>query len=274
MKIKTIVLTGAGGILCSVLAKALAEEGHKIALLDLNIESAQSITDSIKEKGGKALAVEVNVLDKKSLLQARAKVNEEFGPCQILINGAGGNHPSATTDDQFYNTSIGEKEELKTFFNLDTDGIKFVFDLNFMGTLLPTQIFAEDMAKNNEGNIINISSMNSFQPLTKIPAYSGAKAAVSNFTQWLAVYFSKVGIRVNALAPGFFLTDQNRKLLTNEDGSLTERGETIIKRTPLGKFGSPEDLISTTRWLCEDGSGFITGIVVPIDGGFSAFSGV
>ena len=271
---KTIVITGAGGILCSVLAKSLAEEGHKIALLDLNIDSAQNIADAIKGKGGKALAVEVNVLDKNSLIQAREKVNKEFGPCQILVNGAGGNHPSATTDDQFYNTSSDQKEELKTFFNLDMDGIKFVFDLNFMGTLLPTQVFAEDMVSIEEGNIINISSMNSFQPLTKIPAYSGAKAAVSNFTRWLAVYFSKSGIRVNALAPGFFLTDQNRKLLTKEDGGLTERGETIIKRTPLGKFGAPEDLISTTRWLCEDASGFITGIVVPIDGGFSAFSGV
>ncbi|WP_432264639.1 SDR family oxidoreductase [Autumnicola musiva] len=273
-KMKTIVITGAGGILCSTLAKALAKEGHQIALLDLNVEAAQDIADSIKKKGGKALAIKVNVLEKDSLMQAKYNVNEEFGSCQVLINGAGGNHPAATTDDSFYNRSSDQKEELKTFFNLDMSGIKFVFDLNFMGTLLPTQVFAEDMVDAKDGNIINISSMNSFQPLTKIPAYSGAKAAISNFTQWLAVYFSKVGIRVNALAPGFFLTEQNRKLLTKEDGSLTERGEIIIKRTPLGKFGTPEDLISTTRWLCEDGSNFITGIVVPIDGGFSAFSGV
>ncbi|MDT0643544.1 SDR family oxidoreductase [Zunongwangia sp. F363] len=271
---KTIVITGAGGILCSTLAEALAKEGHQIALLDLNIEAAQHIADSIKEKGGKAIALKVNVLEKGSLVQAKNRINEEFGACQVLINGAGGNHPAATTDDLFYDTSSNHKEELKTFFNLGMSGIKFVFDLNFMGTLLPTQVFAEDMVEAKEGNIINISSMNSFQPLTKIPAYSGAKAAISNFTQWLAVYFSKVGIRVNALAPGFFLTEQNRRLLTQEDGSLTERGETIIKRTPLRKFGTPEDLISTTRWLCEDGSNFITGIVVPIDGGFSAFSGV
>ncbi len=271
---KTIVITGAGGILCSTLAEALAEEGHQIALLDLNIDAAQNVANSIIEKGGKALALEVNVLEKESLIQAKNKVNKEFGACEILINGAGGNHPAATTDDPFFGASSHQEKELKTFFNLDMSGIKFVFDLNFMGTLLPTQVFAEDMVGAKEGNIINISSMNSFQPLTKIPAYSGAKAAISNFTQWLAVYFSKVGIRVNALAPGFFLTEQNRKLLTKEDGSLTDRGETIIKRTPLGKFGTPEDLISTTRWLCEDASGFITGIVVPIDGGFSAFSGV
>lgn len=271
---KTIVITGAGGILCSTLAEALAKDGHKIALLDLNIEAAQNIANSIIKKGGQALALEVNVLEKDSLIHAKRRVNEEFGACQILINGAGGNHPAATTDEPFHNDSSNQKKDLKTFFNLDTNGIKFVFDLNFMGTLLPTQVFAEDMVEAKEGNIINISSMNSFQPLTKIPAYSGAKAAISNFTQWLAVYFSKVGIRVNALAPGFFLTEQNRKLLTKEDGSLTERGETIIKRTPLGKFGTPEDLISTTRWLCEDSSNFITGIVVPIDGGFSAFSGV
>lgn len=271
---KTIVITGAGGVLCSTIAKALSKQGHKIALLDLNIEAANAVADSIKEEGGKAIAIKTNVLEEESLQDARKKINEDFGPCEILINGAGGNHPSATTDKPFYEPSENKKEGLKTFFNLDMSGFKFVFDLNFMGTLLPSQIFAQDMIERKKGNILNISSMNAFQPLTKIPAYSGAKAAISNFTQWLAVYFSKVGIRVNALAPGFFLTEQNRKLLTYEDGSLTERGETIIGRTPLGKFGKPEDLISTTFWLIDDNSQFITGVIVPIDGGFSAFSGV
>ena len=271
---KTIVITGAGGILCSALAKALAREGHRIALLDLNLEAAQEVAASIKEQGGQAVALQVNVLEKDSLVAAKQKVNETYGPCEILINGAGGNHPGATTSSPFFDSDSADKEDLKTFFNLDMSGIKFVFDLNFIGTLLPTQVFAQDMVAHKSGNIINISSMNAFQPLTKIPAYSGAKAAISNFTQWLAVYFSKVGVRVNALAPGFFLTEQNRSLLTQEDGSLTERGESIIQRTPLQRFGKPEDLISTTLWLCQDSSEFITGIVVPIDGGFSAFSGI
>jgi len=271
---KTIVITGAGGVLCSTLAIALAKKGNKIALLDLNLEKAEEIAETIIKNGGEALAIKVNVLEKETLLTARKKVKDIFGPCEVLINGAGGNHPKATTGHQFFDPSKEQNDSVKTFFDLDTEGVKFVFELNFLGTLLPTQVFAEDMLTTEGGNIINISSMNSFQPLTKIPAYSGAKAAISNFTQWLSVYFSKAGIRVNALAPGFFLTEQNRTLLTNEDGSLTERGETIIKRTPLSKFGEPEDLISTTFWLCDEGSKFITGIVVPIDGGFSAYSGI
>ncbi|MFC6859139.1 SDR family oxidoreductase [Zunongwangia atlantica] len=268
---KTIVITGASGILCSNLATDLAKKGHKIALLDLNIDKAQILANSIKSKGGKALALEVDVLNKISLEAARIEVNRIFGPCDILINGAGGNHPKATTNDQFYENIHGVE---CSFFNLEAEGIKFVFDLNFMGTLLPTQVFANDMVKVKNGNIINISSMNAFQPLTKIPAYSAAKAATSNFTQWLSVYFSKVGIRVNAIAPGFFLTEQNRELLTTKKGNLTARGETIIKRTPLGRFGTPEDLISTTEWLCDEASSFITGIVIPVDGGFSAYSGI
>lgn len=272
---KTIVITGAGGVLCSTLATALADAGHQIALLDLSLEKAQEVADTIQSKNGNAIALKVDVLNKSSLADAKSQINKKFGNCDILINGAGGNHPKATTATPFYERiENAQDKETKDFFNLDIEGFKFVFDLNFMGTLLPTQVFAKDMVEKGEGNIINISSMNAFQPLTKIPAYSGAKAAISNFTQWLAVYFSKSGIRVNALAPGFFLTEQNRQLLTNSDGSLTDRGETIIKRTPLGKFGNPEDLISTTMWLCDEGSSFITGIVVPIDGGFSAFSGV
>ncbi|SHG15044.1 NAD(P)-dependent dehydrogenase, short-chain alcohol dehydrogenase family [Salegentibacter echinorum] len=273
---KIIVLTGAGGVLCSTLAKALAKEGNKVAILDLNLEAADEVAKQITEKGGKAIGVEANVLKKDSLEKAREKVNKELGSCDILINGAGGNHPKGTTSKtHFMEEDLKNKEsDFKSFFDLDPEGIKFVFDLNFIGTLLPTQIFAKDMVGKKGCSILNISSMNAFTPLTKIPAYSGAKAAVSNFTQWLAVHFAKTGIRVNALAPGFFLTDQNRELLTNKDGSLTERGNTIIAQTPMGKFGEPEDLIGTTLWLCGEASAFVTGVVIPIDGGFNAFSGV
>lgn len=273
---KTVVLTGAGGVLCSTLAKALAKEGHIIAVLDLNKEAADKVAEEITNDGGTALGVEANVLQKDSLEKAKQMVHAELGPCDILINGAGGNHPLGTTSNPFFEMDDlkNTTEGFKTFFDLDADGIQFTFNLNFIGTLLPTQVFAADMVGKDGCSILNISSMNAFTPLTKIPAYSGAKAAVSNFTQWLAVHFSKVGIRVNALAPGFFLTDQNRALLTESDGSLTPRGNTIIGQTPMGRFGEPEDLIGTTLWLCGDGASFVTGVVVPVDGGFSAFSGV
>jgi NAD(P)-dependent dehydrogenase (short-subunit alcohol dehydrogenase family) len=273
---KVIVLTGAGGVLCSTLAEALAKQGHKIAVLDLKLEAAQKVANVINANGGKAIGVMANVLEKASLEAARAEVNSKLGSCDILINGAGGNHTLGTTSNphlleaDLTNTVDG----FKTFFDLDPEGIKFVFNLNFIGTLLPTQIFARDMVGKKGCSILNISSMNAFTPLTKIPAYSGAKAAVSNFTQWLAVHFSKVGIRVNALAPGFFLTDQNRTLLTNTDGTLTQRGQQIIDQTPMGRYGEPEDLVSTTLYLCGDSSSFVTGVVIPIDGGFSAYSGV
>ena len=274
--IKTIVLTGAGGVLCSTLAKALAKQGHKIAVLDLKLEAAEAVANEIKAEGGIAIGVMTNVLEKASLEAARAEVNAKLGSCDILINGAGGNHPLGTTTNPFLREDDlkSTTEGFKTFFDLDPEGIKFVFNLNFIGTLLPTQIFAKDMVGKRGCSILNISSMNAFTPLTKIPAYSGAKAAVSNFTQWLAVHFSKVGIRVNALAPGFFLTDQNRTLLTNPDGSLTQRGQQIIDQTPMGRYGEPEDLVSTTLYLCDDASSFVTGVVIPIDGGFSAYSGV
>ncbi|MCL4146565.1 UNVERIFIED_CONTAM: hypothetical protein GTU68_006229 [Idotea baltica] len=273
---KTIVLTGAGGVLCGTLAKALAKQGHSIAVLDLRKEAADKIANEINEDGGKAIGVAANVLEKDSLLKAKKEVNAALGSCDILINGAGGNHPLGTTSNPHFHESDLENttDGFKTFFDLDPTGIKFVFDLNFIGTLLPTQIFAKDMIGKEGCSILNISSMNAFTPLTKIPAYSGAKAAVSNFTQWLAVHFSKVGIRVNALAPGFFLTDQNRSLLTESDGSLTPRGNQIIEQTPMGKFGEPEHLVGTTLWLCGEGSSFVTGVVIPIDGGFSAYSGV
>ncbi len=272
---KVAVVTGGGGVLCSTLAKALSNQGAKIAILDLKAETAERVASEINDLGGNAIGVACNVLEAESLKAAHAKVLELLGPCDILINGAGGNHPKGTTSKNYlFPEDLESTEEgLKTFFDLDTDGIKFVFDLNFIGTLLPTQVFARDMVGRN-GSIINISSMNAFTPLTKIPAYSGAKAAVSNFTQWLAVNFSKVNIRVNALAPGFFLTDQNRTLLTNADGSLTERGNTIISHTPMSRFGTPDDLTGTLLWLCGEGSAFVTGVVIPIDGGFSAFSGV
>ena len=273
---KVIVLTGAGGVLCSTLAKALANQGHKIAVLDLKLEAAEQVANEINAAGGKAIGVAANVLVKASLETAKAEVNAKLGSVDILVNGAGGNHPLGTTsnphllEEDLKNTTEG----FKTFFDLDPEGIQFVFNLNFIGTLLPTQIFAKDMVGKKGCSILNISSMNAFTPLTKIPAYSGAKAAVSNFTQWLAVHFSKVGIRVNALAPGFFLTDQNRTLLTNSDGSLTQRGQQIIDQTPMGRYGVPEDLVSTTLYLCDEASSFVTGVVIPIDGGFAAYSGV
>ncbi|WP_178983398.1 SDR family oxidoreductase [Winogradskyella helgolandensis] len=273
---KVVVITGAGGVLCSTLAKAMAKNGHKIALLDLKLEAAEEVANEINANGGMAIGIVANVLEKESLETAKNEVNKKLGHCDILINGAGGNHPLGTTsnphlkEDDLNNTAEG----FKTFFDLDPEGIKFVFNLNFIGTLLPTQIFAKDMVGRKGCSILNISSMNAFTPLTKIPAYSGAKAAVSNFTQWLAVHFSKVGIRVNALAPGFFLTDQNRTLLTETDGRLTQRGQQIIDQTPMGRYGEPDDLVSTTLYLCDDASSFVTGVVIPIDGGFSAYSGV
>ncbi len=273
---KTVVITGAGGVLCSRLAEALAENGHKIAVLDLRMEAADSVVARIKANGGTAIGVEANVLEKDNLIRAKKKVNNTFGKIDILINGAGGNHPMGTTSNPFFKLEDLEnkKEGFKSFFDLDPKGIEFTFNLNFLGTLLPTQVFAQDMVGRENCSILNISSMNSFTPLTKIPAYSGAKAAVSNFTQWLAVHFSKVGIRVNALAPGFFLTEQNRALLTNADGSLTQRGQQIIDQTPMGRYGTPDDLVGTTLWLCGEESKFVTGVVIPIDGGFAAYSGV
>ncbi|MBW1296196.1 SDR family oxidoreductase [Aquimarina litoralis] len=276
MNNKVIVLTGGGGVLGSTIALALAKKGAKLAVLDLRKEAAEKVAQEIKQQGGTAIGISADVLNKNSLLEAKKEVNQKLGSCDILINGAGGNHPKGTTSHTHLTLEDLEnnKNDFKTFFDLDSEGIQFVFNLNFIGTLLPTQIFAKEMVGKKDCCILNISSMNAFTPLTKIPAYSGAKAAISNFTQWLAVHFAKVGIRVNALAPGFFLTDQNRSLLTDAKGNPTKRGKTIIEHTPMGRYGEPEDLIGTTEWLCGDGSKFVTGIVIPIDGGFSAFSGV
>lgn len=271
------VVTGAGGILCSRMAEALAACGAKVAVADLRQEAADKVAAAICAQGGKAIGVACNVLDKKSLEDANAVIVKEFGPVTLLVNGAGGNHPKGTTSREYLMPEDVDTaaQGITTFYDLDPKGIEFVFNLNFLGTLLPTQVFTRDMARQKHGCVINISSMNAFTPLTKIPAYSGAKAAVSNFTQWLAVHFSKVGVRVNAIAPGFFLTDQNRALLTQPDGSLTPRGNTILAHTPMGKFGSSDDLLGVLLWLSyEPASAFVTGTVIPIDGGFSAFSGV
>ena len=274
---RVAVVTGGGDVLCSGFAKDLAAQGVKVAVLDLNESAAQAVADEIVAAGGTAIGVACNVLDKDSLQAARAVINEKFGTCDILINGAGGNNPKGTTSKEKLELSdIAEKaEEVKTFFDLDPSGIEFVFNLNFLGTLLTTQAFAIDMIGKKNTTIINISSMNAIRPLTKIPAYSAAKAAVSNFTQFMAVHFSDVGIRVNAIAPGFFSTNQNKALLFNEDGSLSPRSEKIIGHTPLGRFGTTDDLTGSLLFLADENySGFITGVILPVDGGFSAYSGV
>lgn len=271
---KVAVITGAGGIIGGIFAKALAQAGAKVALLDLNKEAADATAGEINAEGYEAKGYEANVLQKESLEKAHKDILKDFGTCDILINGAGGNHPRATTDQEYFS-----KEELKengkSFFDLEQSGVEFVFNLNFIGTLLPTQEFAKDMLEKEGCNIINISSMNAYAPLTKIPAYSGAKAAVSNFTQWLAVHFSKCGIRVNGIAPGFFSTKQNQELLFEKDGSPTPRTGKILAATPMGRFGETEELIGTLLFLLNnEAAGFITGTVIPVDGGFLAYSGV
>ena len=274
---KVAVVTGGGGVLCGIMAKALAKAGAKVAILDLRAEAAEAVAEEIRAEGGVAMGLSANVLELASLQAAEAKISAEYGPCDILVNGAGGNNPKGTTSKEYLTKEdlAAKVEGVTTFFDLDPAGVGFVFNLNFLGTLLPTQVFCRKMAEGKVGNVLNISSMNAFCPLTKIPAYSGAKAAISNFTQWLAVHFSKINIRVNAIAPGFFLTNQNRALLTNPDGSLTARGNTILTHTPMGKFGSPEDLIGAMLFLLDDeAAGFVNGVVLPIDGGFAAFSGV
>lgn len=270
---KVCVVTGAGGVLCSMFAEALAKTGAKVALLDHNEKSAKNNARKIINDGGIAKEYICDVLDKESLEKAHDEIVKDLGTCDILINGAGGNNPKATTDNEYFTSdSMGD---VKTFFDLDKDGVEFVFNLNFLGTLLPTQVFAKDMISKEDASIINISSMNAYTPLTKIPAYSGAKAAISNFTQWLAVHFSKTNIRCNAIAPGFFVTKQNEKLLFNEDGTPTVRTEKILSATPMDRFGEAEELIGTLLFLVhKNASSFVNGVVIPVDGGFSAYSGV
>ncbi len=271
---KVCVVTGAGGVLCSHFAKVLARAGAKVALLDLNLDAAEQYAKEIREEGFEAKAYSCNVLDRAICEEVANAVLNDLGPCDILINGAGGNNPRATTDKEYF--EIGDIDsETKSFFDLDANGVGFVFNLNFLGTLIPTQAFTKQMVGREGCNILNISSMNAYTPLTKIPAYSGAKAAISNFTQWLAVHFSKVGIRVNAIAPGFFSTKQNAKLLFNDDGTPTARTGKILAATPMGRFGETEELEGGLLFLVNNkAAGFITGVVLPIDGGFSSYSGV
>ena len=277
---KVAVVTGGSGVLCSGFAKALGACGASVAVIGRNLEKAQKVADEIIAEGGKAMGISTDVLDKSALESARQQILDAFGTCDILINGAGGNNPKGTTTKEYLFPEDMERlkaqtSDIVTFFDLDFSGVQYVLDLNFLGTLLPTQVFARDMAEKPGAVILNVSSMNAFRPLTKIPAYSAAKAAVSNFTQWLAIHFAPVGIRVNAIAPGFFVTEQNRTLLMNPDGSLTPRSEKILAHTPMNRFGTPDDLTGTLLWLVDDNSsGFVNGVVVPVDGGFAAYSGV
>ena len=271
---KVAVVTGAGGVLCGMFSKALASAGARVAVLDLNAAAAEKVAAEISAEGGEAKAYTCNVLEKESMEACRQAVLQDLGPCDILINGAGGNNPRATTDKEYF--EVGDIDaDTKSFFDLEQKGVEFVFNLNFIGTLVPTQIFARDMVGREGCSILNVSSMNAYTPLTKIPAYSGAKAAISNFTQWLAVHFSKVGIRVNAIAPGFFSTQQNAALLWNADGTPTARTGKILAASPMGRFGEPEELLGALLFLLDNqAASFITGVVLPVDGGFSAYSGV
>lgn len=274
---RVAVVTGGGGVLCAGFAKSLAKQGVKVAILDLNEAAAQKVADEISADGGVAIAVGCNVLEKESMENARNVIAEKLGTCDILLNGAGGNNPKGTTaKETLERIDLIEKDEnIKTFFDLDANGISFVFNLNFLGTLIPTQVFARDMAEKENTCIINITSMNAYRPLTKIPAYSAAKAAVKNFTEFMAVHFADVGIRVNAIAPGFFSTNQNKTLLWNDDGTPTERTKKILNATPMKRFGEAEELTGALMFLCDEAySGFITGTSICVDGGFSAYSGV
>ncbi len=275
LKGKVCVITGGAGVIGSSMVKAMASVGVKIAIADINKAVADKVAAEIsKEFNAEVIGVEANVLDKESLIKAKLEINEKLGDIDLLINGAGGNHPTATTKvEQMNEDSLDHLED--TFYGLEMDGFDKVFALNFKGTLLPSMVFTTDMLKNKKGVVLNVSSMNSYKPLTKIPAYSAAKASVNNFTEWFAVHLAKVGIRVNAVAPGFFITDQNRFLVLDQaTGNFSARGQKIVNNTPMGKFGEPEDLQGATLFLLSDVSSFVTGIVIPVDGGYSAFGGV
>lgn len=272
---KVAVITGAGGVLCSAFAEVLAQAGAKVALLDINEDAVRKVAEHIRAEGGDAVAVRADCLSRESLEEAKAAVDAAFGAADILINGAGGNNPRATTDAETFDPEALTAESGKNFFNLSPEGFRFVFDLNVTAAVLTTQVFARDMAVSGKGgNIINISSMNAFRPLTKIPAYSAAKAAVSNLTEWLAVHFASAGIRVNAIAPGFFVSNQNRALLFHEDGTPTPRTGKILAATPMHRFGEASELYGALLFLLSEAASFITGVILPVDGGFSAYSGV
>ena len=269
---KVVVVTGAGGLICGAMARAFAESGARVAALDLNEDAVKKLADELKADGYVCEGYKANVLDAEALEAVHEAVLRDLGPCDILVNGAGGNNPRATTDNEYHHEA---KEGGKSFFDLDQSGVDFVFKLNFQGTLIPTQVFAKDMTEKKSGNILNISSMNSFTPLTKIPAYSAAKAAISNFTKWLATHFAGTGVRCNAIAPGFLVSAQNRALLYNEDGTPTARSAKILNGTPMGRFVDAEELIGATLFLCDDRSASaISGVVLPVDCGFAAYSGV
>ncbi len=269
---KVVVVTGAGGVICGAMARAFAKSGAKVAALDLNEEAVKKMADELKAEGYICEGYKANVLDAENLEEVHKAVLKDLGECDVLVNGAGGNNPRATTDNEYQHEA---KEGGKSFFDLQADGVDFVFKLNFQGTLLPTQVFAKDMIDKKSGCILNISSMNAYTPLTKIPAYSAAKAGISNFTQWLATHFAGTGIRCNAIAPGFLISNQNRSLLFNEDGTPTARSAKILNGTPMHRYVDAEELLGATLFLCDEKSASaITGVVLPIDCGFAAYSGV